>query len=94
MAEQTVADKLLNELIKKIKKYHPSENVELIERAYRISEEAHRGQIRKSGEPYIVHPMITAMILAELKADKETIAAGILHDIIEDTDVDQEKIRE
>jgi len=78
-------DYLYLELLEKIRRYHPSEDVELIERAYRLAADAHQNAKRKSGEPYIIHPLHVAIILAELELDKESIAAGLLHDVIEDT---------
>jgi guanosine-3',5'-bis(diphosphate) 3'-pyrophosphohydrolase len=68
--------------------YLDAEKVALVLRAYDIAEEAHRGQIRKTGEPYIYHPVAVAQILANLRMDHESIAAAILHDTIEDTPVD------
>ncbi|MBR5738924.1 MAG: bifunctional (p)ppGpp synthetase/guanosine-3',5'-bis(diphosphate) 3'-pyrophosphohydrolase, partial [Lachnospiraceae bacterium] len=70
-----------------IQKYHPSDDLSLVEKAYRVAKEAHRDQKRKSGEPYIIHPLNVALILAELELDKESIIAGLLHDVVEDTDV-------
>lgn len=78
-------DVLFNELVEKLKKYHPSDDISMIDKAYHIAEEAHEGQRRKSGEPYIVHPLCVALILADLEMDKETIVAGLLHDVVEDT---------
>ena len=72
-------------MIKSIRKYHPSDDISQIEKAYRIAREAHKDQKRKSGEPYIIHPLCVAIILADLELDKETIIAGILHDVVEDT---------
>ncbi len=83
---------LYKELIKKIKEYHPSEDMTMIEKAYKIADKAHEGQKRKSGEPYIIHPLCVAIILAELELDKETIVAGILHDVVEDTVMTDEEI--
>ncbi len=77
--------KLFNNLIKKIQTYHPSKDFEIIKKAYYLAKEAHSDQKRKSGEPYIIHPLCVAYILAELGLDLESISAGILHDIIEDT---------
>ena len=76
---------LYQSLIKRIREYHPSGDISMIEKAYRIAKQAHEGQKRKSGEPYIIHPLWVGIILAELEMDKETIVAGILHDAVEDT---------
>ena len=75
-----------------VKKYHPSDDVHLIEKAYKIAYKAHEGQKRKSGEPYIIHPVCVCIILAELELDKETIVAGMLHDVVEDTIMTSEEI--
>ena len=83
MAE--IDEQLYKELIDKIKTYHPSDDFSMVEKAYKLAVEAHKEQKRKSGEPYIIHPLKVAYILAELELDMETITAGILHDIIEDT---------
>ena len=83
--EKESPDYLYVELIETIREYHPSEDFSLIEKAYRLANDAHKGVKRKSGEPYIIHPLHVAIILAKLQMDKETIAAGILHDVIEDT---------
>ena len=81
----TPPEELYDDLIREIKKYHPSSDLSDIERAYKIAYEAHKNQFRKSGEPYIIHPLCVAIILAELELDKETIIAGLLHDVVEDT---------
>ncbi len=78
-------EKLYDELIFKMKKYHPSKDFSMVEKAYLLAREAHGNQVRKSGEPYIIHPLCVAIILAELELDIESIVAGILHDIVEDT---------
>ena len=83
---------LYDTLIKRIKKYHPSADLSMIEKAYQIANDAHTGQVRKSGEPYIIHPLYVAIILAELEMDKETIVAGLLHDVVEDTVMTEEEI--
>ena len=83
---------LYDELIASVKRYHPSADISLIEKAYKIADEAHTGQVRKSGEAYIIHPLCVAIILAELELDKETIVAGILHDVVEDTVMTEEEI--
>ena len=86
-------DHLYDMLIARIRKYHPSTDVSMIKRAYDLAQEAHGDQCRKSGEPYIVHPLWVAIILADLEMDKETIAAGILHDVVEDTQISEDEIR-
>ena len=77
----------LQALIERIRSYYPEADVDLISRAYHFSQRAHEGQLRDSGEPYFQHPFEVAMILAELELDVETIAAGLLHDVLEDTEV-------
>lgn len=84
-ADNTPEEELYALLLKTIRKYHPSGDLSQIEKAYQIAKKAHEGQLRKSGEPYIIHPVNVAIILAELELDKETIIAGLLHDVIEDT---------
>ncbi len=84
-ADFTSPEELYKDLIRSIRKYHPSDDISLIEKAYKVAYEAHKDQKRKSGEPYIIHPLCVAIILADLEMDKETIAAGILHDVVEDT---------
>ena len=83
---------LYEQLLRSICKYHPSADVSMVEKAYRIASEAHKDQHRKSGEPYIIHPLYVAIILAELEMDKETIVAGLLHDVVEDTVMTDEEI--
>ena len=80
-------EQLYHVLIERVRKYHPSADITMIEKAYRIGKEAHRDQVRKSGEPYIIHPLWVGIILADLEMDKETIVAGMLHDAVEDTDM-------
>lgn len=88
----TEPEQLYERLIRTIKQYHPSTDLSLIEKAYKMANDAHKGQLRKSGEPYIIHPLCVALILAELELDKETIIAGLLHDIVEDTDMTLEDV--
>lgn len=87
-------EQLYQDLIGRVQKYHPSDDISLIEKAYRTAYEAHKKQVRKSGEPYIIHPLCVAIILADLEMDKETIAAGLLHDVVEDTILTDEEIEE
>ena len=83
---------LYKELIASVEKYHPSTDLSMIDKAYHIAYNAHKDQARKSGEPYIIHPLCVAIILAELELDKETIVAGLLHDVVEDTVLTNEEI--
>jgi GTP pyrophosphokinase len=83
----------LNDITSRVLEYHPKANIELIEKAYVYSASAHQGQIRLSGEPYLSHPLEVAYILARLKMDVVCIAAGFLHDTIEDTDANAEDIK-
>ena len=88
----TPPEELFKQLIETIRRYHPSSDTSLVEKAYAIADNAHKDQKRKSGEPYIIHPLCVAIILAELELDKETIVAGILHDVVEDTVMSTEEI--
>jgi len=84
----------LNDITSKLISYHPKADIELIERAYVYSAKVHQGQIRLSGESYLSHPLEAAHILAQLKMDVICIAAGLLHDVIEDTDAEITEIRD
>ena len=86
--------KLYDMLITRVRKYHPSADITMIEKAFDIAYHAHEGQYRKSGEAYIIHPLWVGIILADLELDKETIVAGILHDVVEDTVMTEEEIEE
>ena len=94
MEDFTSPEILYDELIASVRKYHPSTDISMIEKAYKIAYEAHKDQKRKSGEPYIIHPLCVAIILADLELDKETIVAGLLHDVVEDTVMTTEEITE
>lgn len=84
-----------DELFKKVKTYiYDKEQLDPIERAYFTAEEMHEGQTRKSGEPYILHPLNVAYITAEYRLDYETICAALLHDVVEDTEMTLEQISE
>lgn len=85
---------LYEALIKRIRKYHPSTDISMVEKAFNIAYHAHEGQFRKSGEAYIIHPLWVGIILADLELDKETIVAGILHDVVEDTVMTEQEITE
>ena len=92
IAEFQSPETLYQDLISRVKKYHPSDDISMIEKAYRTAYEAHKSQVRKSGEPYIIHPLCVAIILADLELDKETIVSGLLHDVVEDTIMTEEEI--
>lgn len=85
-------DHMYDELISVMKTYHPSDDFSMVMKAYTMARDAHLDQLRKSGEPYIIHPLAVAKILAELELDKESIVAGILHDVVEDTSYTTEDI--
>ena len=91
-ADFTSPDVLYRDLVASIRKYHPSDDLSMIEKAYQLADNAHKDQRRKSGEPYIIHPLCVAIILADLEMDKETIAAGLLHDVVEDTVYTEEQL--
>ncbi|HRK08116.1 MAG TPA: bifunctional (p)ppGpp synthetase/guanosine-3',5'-bis(diphosphate) 3'-pyrophosphohydrolase [Pseudobdellovibrionaceae bacterium] len=92
MAEHAAAELLseqspesIEDLLARVKAYDPSADLALIEKAYKFSERAHDGQFRRSGEPYVTHPLGVAAILAELRLDSATVITGLLHDTVEDT---------
>ena len=94
LKEFMAPEDLYQVLVRHVKKYHPSDDISVIEKAYRVASDAHKDQKRKSGEPYIIHPLYVAIILADLEMDKETIVAGLLHDVLEDTVMTEEQMAE
>lgn len=94
LKEFMAPEDLYQVLIRHVKKYHPSDDISVIQKAYKVASEAHKDQKRKSGEPYIIHPLYVAIILADLEMDKETIVAGLLHDVLEDTVMTEEQMTE
>ena len=82
----------INDVLKEIESYNPDE-IEIVKKAYKIAEEAHASQKRESGEPYIIHPLNVCMNLTKFKADGASLCAGLLHDVVEDTDYTLEDIR-
>ena len=82
------------DLIEKVRATNPDADVELLRRAYVFSAYEHKGQVRHSGEPYLVHPLEVADLLADMKLDVVAVAAGLLHDIVEDTQTPIERIKE
>ncbi len=92
MEDFTSPEELYQELIQSVARYHPSADISMIEKAFQVAMEAHKDQVRKSGEPYIIHPICVAIILADLELDKESIVAGLLHDVVEDTPMTSEEL--
>jgi len=84
----------LNDILDRVATYHPDPDLDLIKKAYVYSAKVHQGQLRKSGEPYLVHPLEVAGLLAELKLDEASVVTGLLHDTIEDTLATKEEIEE
>ncbi len=82
------------DILEKVESYHPGLDEDLLRRAYVVSAHEHRNQLRSSGEPYLVHPLAVAMTLAEMKLDDASIAAGLLHDVLEDTRFSKEHLSE
>src|SRR6266550_518193 len=82
------------DLVEKVRGIHPDADIDLLRRAYVFSAFEHKGQVRHSGEPYLVHPLEVADVLADMKLDVVAIAAGLLHDIVEDTQTPIERIKE
>ena len=82
------------DILEKVESYHPAMDEDLLRRAYVVSAHEHRNQLRSSGEPYLVHPLAVAMTLAEMKLDDASIAAGLLHDVLEDGSVSKDRIGE
>nr|WP_276939481.1 HD domain-containing protein [Helcococcus sueciensis] len=85
---------MLERLLNSIKKYNKNPDVALITKAFNLAKEKHEGQVRNSGEAYIVHPVEVSIILASLEMDDETICAGLMHDVLEDTDYTREEMVE
>jgi GTP pyrophosphokinase len=92
VAKDKVASEAAKTLIERVGAYLPEDSTELVGQAYRYADECHVGQMRKSGEPYIAHPLETALFLAELRLDTHTIVAALLHDVVEDCGVSLEEI--
>jgi GTP diphosphokinase / guanosine-3',5'-bis(diphosphate) 3'-diphosphatase len=90
--ESKDSDKIYKELIGKIKTYNPNLDKKLLDRAYKTAKKYHGNQFRKSGEPFIIHPLSVGMILADIQLDQTSIAAAMLHDAVEDTEYNLEKV--
>jgi guanosine-3',5'-bis(diphosphate) 3'-pyrophosphohydrolase len=84
----------LNDILQRVSSYHPDPDLDIIKKAYVYSAKVHQGQLRSSGEPYLVHPLEVAGVLAQLKLDEASIVTGLLHDTIEDTLATKEELTE
>ncbi|MBE0607136.1 MAG: bifunctional (p)ppGpp synthetase/guanosine-3',5'-bis(diphosphate) 3'-pyrophosphohydrolase [Deltaproteobacteria bacterium] len=84
----------LMDIVDRVQSTHPSANIDLIQKAYVFTAKVHHGQVRKSGEPYLIHPLNVAFLLADWNLDEETVATGLLHDTVEDTMTTTEEVRE
>ncbi|HEY5577289.1 MAG TPA: bifunctional (p)ppGpp synthetase/guanosine-3',5'-bis(diphosphate) 3'-pyrophosphohydrolase [Deferrimonas sp.] len=84
----------LMDIVDRVQATHPSANIELIHKAYVFTAKVHHGQVRKSGEPYLVHPLNVAFLLADWNLDEETVTTGLLHDTVEDTVATLEEVRD
>src|SRR5712691_12676010 len=82
------------DILDKVESYKPDSDEELLQKAYIFSAREHRGQIRSSGEPYLIHPLNVAYLLAEMRLDETSIAVGLLHDVLEDTLTTKDKLEE
>src|SRR6266550_534430 len=83
----------IEDLLAETKQYLSQQDTEEIQRAYELANQAHKGVIRRSGEPYIQHPLEVALLLAEMRIDADGIAAALLHDVVEDTDYSLDDLR-
>ncbi len=87
-----MANITLEQLLERIRKYHAEGTLDIVEKAYHYAEEKHEGQIRKSGEPYVTHPVHVAYILADMELDLQSVCAALLHDVVEDTETTREDL--
>ena len=95
MDNDIMLEGLYDQLIKNLQTYHPAANENgIIRKAFEVAKKAHEGQMRKSGEPFVIHPIKVAIILSELHLDKESLIAALLHDVVEDTALTKEDIRD
>src|SRR2546430_7366262 len=82
------------DLLAEVRQYLTPHDMEAIQRAYYVANQAHQGTIRRSGEPYIQHPLEVALLLADMRIDADSIAAALLHDVVEDTDFTLDELRQ
>ncbi|MGN1058804.1 MAG: HD domain-containing protein, partial [Clostridia bacterium] len=84
--EQTAVEHTFEALVEKVRSYNPNMDFDKLTRAYELARTAHASQVRNTGEPYIIHPLAVAQILAELELDCDSLVGALLHDVVEDTD--------
>src|SRR5713101_7535972 len=84
----------LSDILSKVDAYHPGADLDLIKKAYVFAARAHDGQMRRSGEPYVVHPLSVASIITDLRLDVPSVCAGLLHDCVEDTNTTVEELQQ
>src|SRR5215467_15718088 len=84
----------LEDLLAEVRQYLTPQDVETIQRAYNVANQAHMGTIRRSGEPYIEHPLEVALLLADMRIDADSVVAALLHDVVEDTDFTLDELRQ
>ncbi|MEC9446741.1 MAG: HD domain-containing protein, partial [Chloroflexota bacterium] len=94
VAKDKVTSEAAQTLIERVGVYLPKDSTEIVRQAYLFADKCHVGQMRKSGEPYIAHPLQTALFLADLHLDTHTIVAALLHDVVEDCDVSLDEINQ
>src|SRR5690606_30784465 len=84
----------IEDVLEALQEYHPAPDLAFVQRAYLYSAKVHAGQVRKSGEPYLVHPLEVSYILTQLRLDEASVATGLLHDTVEDTLATVDDIKE
>ena len=82
------------EVLAKVKQFHPNDDLEVLKKAYRFSADQHKGQHRESGEPFLNHPVAVANILADMRLDSSCVSVGLLHDVVEDTVIPLKEIEQ
>jgi GTP pyrophosphokinase len=88
-----VVEELYSQLAQKVRTLRPNEDLSALERAFRLAADAHKKQLRSSGEPYMIHPLHVTLILADMQMDAVCLQTGLLHDVVEDTSVSIEQIK-
>jgi GTP pyrophosphokinase len=90
--DNAIIEEVYEKLLSQIREYRPTASLDMVSEALKLAKEAHKEQYRVSGEPYVIHPLEVAVILAEIRADLESITAALLHDVVEDTNVTEEEL--